>query len=119
MTTEKFNKEFDIRWKSQVKKGLIEYIIMLLLEKQDFYGYELIDKMKEITSIEIAEGTLYPLLNRLKKDGILTSRWQELESGIPRKYYTITDLGRVQIKVMTRYFAEISASLRKLLDQPL
>lgn len=114
MTTEKTDKEFNIRWKSQIKKGLIEYIIMLLLEKKTYYGYELIEMIKNMSSIEIAEGTLYPLLNRLKKDGMLTSRWQELESGIPRKYYTITERGTNQIKLMNEYFDLIGSSLKRI-----
>ncbi len=114
MTKGEANKEFDIRWKSQIKKGLIEYIIMLLLEKQTFYGYDLIDKIRTMSHIEIAEGTLYPLLNRLKKDGLVTSRWQEMESGIPRKYYTLTPTGKAQIELMNAYFTEIGFSLKKI-----
>lgn len=114
MTIEKSGKEFNIRWKSQIKKGLIEYMILLLLEKKTYYGYELIDMIRNMSSIEIAEGTLYPLLNRLKKDGMLSSRWQELESGIPRKYYTITDKGSEQIELMNQYFTLIDASLIKI-----
>jgi PadR family transcriptional regulator PadR len=110
----KTNKEFDIRWKSQIKKGLIEYIILLLLERKTYYGYDLIDRIGELTSIEIAEGTLYPLLNRLKKDELVTSKWQEMESGIPRKYYTITEKGIAQIKLMDTYFTEIESSIRRI-----
>ncbi len=111
MTAERTDKEFNIRWKSQIKKGLIEYMILLLLEKKTYYGYELIDMIKQESSIEIAEGTLYPLLNRLKKDGMLSSKWHELESGIPRKYYTITEKGKEQIVLMNEYFDLIYTSI--------
>lgn len=114
MTTARTDKEFNIRWRSQIKKGLIEYMILLLLEKKTYYGYELIDMIKDMSSIEIAEGTLYPLLNRLKKDEMLTSRWQELESGIPRKYYTITEKGQEQIVLMNAYFELIDSSLLRI-----
>lgn len=114
MPTGTTNKDFDIRWKSQIKKGLIEYIIMLLLEKKTYYGYELLDKITEVASIEIAEGTLYPLLNRLKKDELVTSKWQEMDSGIPRKYYTITQKGIAQIKLMDSYFDDIQASIKRI-----
>lgn len=116
MPTASTNKDFDIRWKSQVKKGLIEYIIMLLLEKKTYYGYELLDKITEVSSFEIAEGTLYPLLNRLKKDELVTSKWQEMDSGIPRKYYTVTQKGIEQIKLMEKYFTDIQASIKKISD---
>lgn len=115
MGEERTEKEFNIRWKSQIKKGLIEYMILLLLEKKTYYGYELIDTIRQVTSIEIAEGTLYPLLNRLKKDGMLNSRWHELESGIPRKYYTITERGKDQIVLMNEYFDLIYTSIRKIM----
>ncbi len=114
MAIERSDKEFNIRWRSQIKKGLIEYMILLLLEKKTYYGYELIDMLKQESSIEIAEGTLYPLLNRLKKDGMLTSRWQELESGIPRKYYTITENGKNQIILMNKYFDLIYSSILRI-----
>ncbi len=114
MTTDKEGLDFNIRWKSQIKKGLIEYMILLFLEKKTYYGYELIEMIRQLSSIEIAEGTLYPLLNRLKKDGMLTSRWQELESGIPRKYYTITNKGAEQIKLMNDYFDLIDSSLIRI-----
>ncbi len=115
MSDERSDKEFNIRWKSQIKKGLIEYMILLLLEKKTYYGYELIDTIKQVSSIEIAEGTLYPLLNRLKKDGMLTSRWQELDSGIPRKYYTITDKGKQQIVLMNEYIDLIFKSIHGIM----
>ncbi len=111
MPTGTTNKDFEIRWKSQIKKGLIEYIILLLLEKKTYYGYDLLDKITAVSSIEIAEGTLYPLLNRLKKDELVTSKWQEMESGIPRKYYTITQKGMKQIIMMNKYFDQIQSSL--------
>lgn len=114
MTNNKNGQDFNIRWKSQIKKGLIEYMILLFLEKKTYYGYELIDMIRQLSSIEIAEGTLYPLLNRLKKDGMLTSRWHELESGIPRKYYTITNKGAEQIKLMNDYFDLIDNSLLRI-----
>ncbi|QIA10008.1 PadR family transcriptional regulator [Draconibacterium halophilum] len=114
MTNNKAGQDFNIRWKSQIKKGLIEYMILLFLEKKTYYGYELIDMIRELSSIEIAEGTLYPLLNRLKKDGMLSSRWHELESGIPRKYYTITNKGAEQIQQMNAYFDLIDSSLLQI-----
>lgn len=114
MHSEKSNKDFDIRWKSQIKKGLIEYIILLLLEKKTYYGYELLDKISEVSSIEIAEGTLYPLLNRLKKEDLVTSKWQEMDSGIPRKYYTISKKGVDQIVIMNEYFIGIQSSLARI-----
>ena len=87
------------RWVPQFRKGLLEFIILLRLRKGNTYGYELAVQIKEVTSIEVAEGTLYPLLNRLKRDGLVVSEWQTAEVGSPRKYYEITPLG---LEVLTK-----------------
>ncbi len=87
------NAYFITRWQSQIKKGLFEYIIMLLLQKKERYGYELISEIKKLADMDIAEGTIYPLLSRLKKEKLVESRWVEMDEGVPRKYYQITELG--------------------------
>jgi len=102
---------FITKWKSQIKKGLLEYIIMLLLKNKSYYGYELIAKMKGFASMDIAEGTIYPLLNRLKKENLVVSEWIEMETGIPRKYYKITDLGMAQLIMMNDYYKELDHSI--------
>jgi len=81
------------RWIPQFRKGLLEFIILLKLKQSTIYGYELAVEIKRLTSIEVAEGTLYPLLNRLKRDGLVTTEWKTAEVGTPRKYYQITALG--------------------------
>ena len=81
------------RWMPQFRKGLLEFIILLKLQQGSIYGYELAIEIKSLTSIEVAEGTLYPLLNRLKRDGLVTTEWQTAEVGTPRKYYQITEFG--------------------------
>ena len=81
------------RWIPQFRKGLLEFIILLKLQQGNIYGYELAVEIKRLTEIEVAEGTLYPLLNRLKRDGLVTTEWQSVDGGSPRKYYEITPLG--------------------------
>lgn len=114
---EKDKTYFDIRWKSQIKKGLLEYITLLLLKQRSYYGYELIEKMKRMIAFDIAEGTLYPLLNRLKKEDLVTSQWTEMETGIPRKYYKITDEGLQQLIMMRNYFEELVIAIRSIEHQ--
>lgn len=111
---EKENTYFNVRWKSQIKKGLLEYITLLLLRKRSYYGYELIEKMKSLIALDIAEGTLYPLLNRLKRENLVTSQWTEMETGIPRKYYKITDEGLNQLDLMTSYFRELMVAVQAI-----
>lgn len=105
---------FNLRWQSQLKKGLLEYISLLLLNRQDYYGYELIESIKNKTTMEVAEGTLYPMLNRLKKEGLVSSKWHEMDSGIPRKYYTITVNGKEQLQLMDAYLSDLYGGIMQL-----
>ena len=78
--------------KSQMRKGMLEYCILLLLRHRPSYANDIISHLKQAEMI-VVEGTLYPLLNRLKKDGWLKYEWQESTQGPPRKYYALTDEG--------------------------
>ncbi len=79
--------------KSQMRKGMLEYCIMLLLHKEPAYASDIIQKLKEAQLI-VVEGTLYPLLTRLKNDDLLSYEWVESTQGPPRKYYKLTEKGR-------------------------
>lgn len=78
--------------KSQMRKGMLEYCVLLLLRGERSYANDIIQKLKDADLI-VVEGTLYPLLTRLKKDGLLSYEWQESLQGPPRKYYALTDEG--------------------------
>ncbi len=78
--------------KSQMRKGMLEYCIMLLLHKEPAYASDIIQKLKEAQLI-VVEGTLYPLLTRLKNDDLLSYEWVESTQGPPRKYYKLTEQG--------------------------
>ncbi|RAI99830.1 PadR family transcriptional regulator PadR [Chitinophaga skermanii] len=110
----KQNAYFITRWQSQIKKGLFEYIIMLLLQKQERYGYELINEIKQLADMDIAEGTIYPLLSRLKKEKLLDSRWVEMDEGVPRKYYKLTPLGNDYLEAMYQYLGELMTAIADL-----
>lgn len=79
--------------KAQMRKGVLEYCILYILSKNDAYASDIIKKLKEARMI-VVEGTLYPLLTRLKNAGLLAYRWEESTQGPPRKYYTISDIGK-------------------------
>ncbi|BAX81558.1 PadR family transcriptional regulator [Labilibaculum antarcticum] len=111
---EEINLYFITKWKSQFKKGLLEYIILLLLRSRPCYGYELISEMNQFTSLEIAEGTIYPLLNRLKKEKLVTSEWAEMDTGIPRKYYKLTEEGTAHLMVMREYVDALNLSVERI-----
>ena len=99
--------------KAQMRKGMLEYSILLLLQGGDAYAGEIIQGLKNAHLI-VVEGTLYPLLTRLKNDDILTYRWEESPSGPPRKYYTLTERGREVLTALTPAWSEISTSIEIL-----
>lgn len=99
--------------KSQMRKGMLEFCVLLLLRQADAYASEIIAKMKEAHLI-VMEGTLYPLLTRLKNDGLLAYRWEESPSGPPRKYYGITPLGLQFLEQLKQSWDEISLTINLL-----
>lgn len=78
--------------KAQMRKGILEYCILSILSKREAYPSDIIEELKE-AKLLVVEGTLYPLLTRLKNAGILGYRWEESTSGPPRKYYSLTKEG--------------------------
>jgi len=107
------NEEFLNKWKSQVKKGALSFLVLNLLKQKEKYGYEIIEEISRIATIDIAEGTLYPLLNRLKTEGLVDSSWIEQPSGIPRKYYVLTKTGKSTLLAMGEFWERLSESIKK------
>jgi PadR family transcriptional regulator PadR len=95
--------DFIYNWHSQLKKGLLPLYVLLVLRDKERYGYELIQDIKNNFDIDVAEGTLYPLLIRLTNDELLTHKWVEQPSGIPRKYYFITEIGFKNLQTMLEH----------------
>lgn len=108
------NNGFLQNWISQLKKGSLSFIVLNILSSKEYYGYELIEEIKKHTAFEVAEGTLYPLLNRLKKEGLVNSKWVEQDSGIPRKYYTVSTLGKETLEEMNTYWHILEKSIKKI-----
>lgn len=79
--------------KAQMRKGLLELCVLSIISKDEMYPSDIIKKLKELKMI-VVEGTLYPLLNRLKNEELLSYSWKESQSGPPRKYYKITEYGK-------------------------
>jgi PadR family transcriptional regulator, regulatory protein PadR len=91
---------------AQMRKGVLELCILAIIARQDAYASDIITKLKEARLI-VVEGTLYPLLTRLKNDGLTVYRWEESKSGPPRKYHQITEAGQ-------KYLAELKTDWREL-----
>ena len=102
--------------KSQMRKGMLEYCVMLLLRHQPLYAADIITRLKDANMI-VVEGTLYPLLNRLKKDALLKYEWQESTQGPPRKYYALTDGGLYLLQQLDANWQELSLTVKILQGQ--
>jgi len=88
---------------TQLKKGILELCVLAVLDKKDCYGYELVNEISK--SIEISDGTIYPILRRLNQEGYFTSYLQESQEGPPRKYYKLTALGKsTKKKLLKEWF---------------
>jgi len=94
--------------KAQMRKGVLEYCILLVLRNKHLYASDIIQDLKGAKMI-IVEGTLYPLLTRLKNDGLLSYRWEESTQGPPRKYYELTETGN-------QFLSELECSWDELVD---
>lgn len=99
---------------TQYKKGVLDICVLSLLDKRDCYGYEISDFLSQ--RIDIADGTVYPLLRKLKADGLLTTYLQEESGGPPRKYYKITKLGRETYKNDRAEYLKFAQAVRILLE---
>ena len=99
--------------KTQMRRGVLEYSILLILAGGDEYASSIMQKLKDVNII-IAEGTTYTLLIRLKNLGLLSYRWEESTQGPPRKYYRITDLGREQLTELNAAWDELKMGIENI-----
>ena len=95
---------------AQMRKGVLEYCILSILQNGEAYPSEIIDQLKEGKLI-VVEGTLYPLLTRLKNTGLLSYRWEESKSGPPRKYYQLTAIGKDFLKELENTWNELVSAV--------
>ena len=98
----------------QYKKGVLELCVLALLKREDCYGYEISDFLSK--HIDMADGTVYPILRKLKSDGMLTTYLQEESGGPPRKYYSLTTLGRETYKKDRAEYLSFAKAVKFLLE---
>ncbi|MBR4853569.1 MAG: PadR family transcriptional regulator [Alistipes sp.] len=99
--------------KVQMRKGILEYCILAMLSREDSYAPKIIAELKEAQMI-VVEGTLYPILTRLKNAGLLSYRWEESPQGPPRKYYILTDDGFKQLKMLDEAWDEMVSQINAI-----
>jgi PadR family transcriptional regulator PadR len=103
-------------WEAQLRKGALEMAALASLWQGRLYGLEIIRFLESNSRLVLAEGTIYPILNRLKAEGLLTSEWVEAEAGHPRKYYSLTAAGRGRLRLMAEAWTSFSRGLSRLLE---
>lgn len=96
--------------KAQMRKGVLEYCILSVLRTNDAYVAEILETLKD-AKLLVVEGTIYPLLTRLKNAGLLSYRWEESTSGPPRKYYGLTEKGKLFLKELTHTWNDLQSAV--------
>lgn len=99
---------------AQFKKGILKLCVLALLERRDWYGYDISDYLAR--KIDIADGTVYPLLRKLKSDGLLSTYLQEESGGPPRKYYSLTELGKENLNAGREAYLQFSRVVNDMLE---
>jgi PadR family transcriptional regulator PadR len=99
--------------KAQMRKGILEFCILGLISQQEMYVSDLIEELKK-GKLDVVEGTLYPLLTRLKNSEFLSYRWEESTGGPPRKYYRITEKGKIFLAELQNTWNELTNSVNKI-----
>jgi PadR family transcriptional regulator PadR len=103
------------KWEVQIRKGCLELAVLAALWSGRLYGLEILRRLADGSGLVVPEGTVYPLLSRLKGEGLLESEWVEAEGGHPRKYYRLAAAGRRRAVHMVRFWTAFSKSLDGLL----
>lgn len=98
---------------TELRRGLLEYLILAIVGSDDVYAADILDRLHG-TDFATREGTLYPLLSRMRRDGLLDYEWQESTAGPPRKYYRLTDAGRAQLVEFREYWQSLTTLIETL-----
>jgi PadR family transcriptional regulator PadR len=102
----------------QMRKGILEYCILQIISRGEVYASEILDELLN-AKIMVVEGTLYPLLTRLKNSGLLDYKWKESTSGPPRKYYILTESGSKFLEELTSTWTELATSVNSIINKNL
>jgi PadR family transcriptional regulator PadR len=103
------------KWEIQLRKGSLGLAVLAALWEKKLYGLELLRKLESVAGLSVPEGTIYPLLSRLKEAGFVDSEWVEGDAGHPRKYYRLTAAGRAHARDIASGWFAFTAGLNRLL----
>lgn len=98
-------------WITQLRKGVLEFCVLNILSHEETYGYEIMQRLKELAEMAITESTVYPILSRLKAEGYLKVRAAASLDGPPRRYFSLTESGRIRLKQMNEYWDALNGCI--------
>jgi PadR family transcriptional regulator PadR len=102
---------------TQLRRGTVEYCVLALLRDEERYGFELVRCLAQVDGLVVSEGTIYPLLSRLRRDNLVATDWRESDAGPPRRYYRLTEAGRVALVGFTAEWIRFRDAVDALLVQ--
>ena len=111
------NNNFLQNWSTQIRKGVLELCILNAIKVEPLYGYDIVRQLRQIEGLVISEGTIYPILSRLKREGIVESTIQESAEGPARKYYRLTKKGQGILLEMNSYWTIIENGIEKICEE--
>jgi len=101
-------------WTTQLRKGVLELCILNIIGRSRVYGYDIVKQLRGVDALVVREGTIYPILSRLKRDGLVRTSLEESSAGPARKYYELTRRGEQQLAEMNTYWNQLTSSIRAL-----
>ncbi|MFO0950310.1 MAG: PadR family transcriptional regulator [Isosphaeraceae bacterium] len=104
------------RWEVQLRKGVAELAVLAALAREEAYGYRIVERLQGLGGLALSESTVYPILTRLAREGLLAVRAEASPSGPTRRYYRLTDSGRARLAELAGGWREVSKSLSNLLE---
>jgi PadR family transcriptional regulator PadR len=111
------NERFFDNWSTQLRKGMLEFCILNAIRGTSLYGYDIVRTLREIDGLVISEGTIYPILSRLKRDRLLTTTLRESTEGPARKYYELTTDGQTMLDKMNAYWLVIKDGTNSMIKE--
>lgn len=102
---------------TQMRRGTLQYCVLALLDEEERYGFDLVRALADVDGMVTSEGTIYPLLSRLRRDGLVESSWQESRTGPPRRYYRLTEAGRSALEGFRREWSRFRDAVDQFVER--
>jgi PadR family transcriptional regulator PadR len=102
---------------TQMRRGTLQYCVLALLDEEERYGFDLVRALADVDGMVTSEGTIYPLLGRLRRDGLVESSWQESPTGPPRRYYRLTESGRAALEGFRREWSRFRDAVDRFVER--